>query len=308
MIKEEQLEKWGSAPSSTEMQKIKNTKDLMEKVLKDFLPIEEIKKNHNLSSLSYEVYLQGSYRNSTNIRFDSDVDIVVQVNAVFWSDKSELSKTEIQLHEETYSRSEYEFSELKQEIFTALREYFGEETEYKNKCIKIEGNTSRVDADIIPCFQYRIYKRFVSINNNNFIEGIKFYNTDTNEEVINFPKVHYENGCAKNKDTEGNFKSMVRVFKNFKRELIESGEIDEKLAPSYFIENLLYNCTPHCFNGSFSSCTLQILQFLFDAIKQDRLKSFICANEQDMLFSDKSWDLENAQSFISKSANFYLKD
>jgi len=101
---------------------------------------------------------------------------------------------------------------------------------------------------------------------------------------------------------------MVRIFKNLKRELVENRKIDEEIASSYFIENLIYNCTSHCFNGSFSNCTIQIFQFLLDAIKQDRLKSFICANEQDMLFSEKSWNLENAQKFIYESANFYLKD
>jgi len=138
MITEEQLERWGSAPSSTEMRKIKHTKDLMEEVLKKFLPIDEIKKNHNLQSLTYEVYLQGSYKNSTNIRYDSDVDIVVQVNSVFWSDKSQLSETENQLHKTAYSSSEYKFSALKQEIFEALKKYFGDQTEYKNKGSRVE--------------------------------------------------------------------------------------------------------------------------------------------------------------------------
>ena len=62
MITEEQLQKWGSAPSKTEMAKIKATKDLIERKLKDFLPIDEIKTENNLSNFDYEVYLQGSYK------------------------------------------------------------------------------------------------------------------------------------------------------------------------------------------------------------------------------------------------------
>lgn len=305
MIREEQLERWASAPSETEMQKIKDTKDLVENVLKKFLPIDEIKSLHNLQSLDYEVYLQGSYKNSTNIRFDSDVDVVVQINSVFWSDKSRLSEIEKQLHRAAYSSAEYDFSELKKEIFNALTAHFGQQAKYEDKCIKIEGNTNRVDADIIPCFQYRVYKRFSSRADHDFIEGIKFYNTKTSDVIINFPKVHYENGCAKNIDTEGNFKSMVRVFKNFKRELVESGTIEEKIAPSYFVENLIYNCTSQCFDGNYSEQTRKILQFFLDAIEQDRLKSFMCANEQDMLFDDKAWNIDDAYSFILESAKFY---
>lgn len=39
------------------------------------------------------IYLQGSYANSTNIKEDSDVDIVVECNSIFLSDTSALSET-----------------------------------------------------------------------------------------------------------------------------------------------------------------------------------------------------------------------
>src|SRR5437660_7617506 len=38
----------------------------------------------------FEIFLQGSYKNSTNIRADSDVDIVVQSNEVFYKNLSRL--------------------------------------------------------------------------------------------------------------------------------------------------------------------------------------------------------------------------
>lgn len=42
----------------------------------------------------YEIYLQGSYRNTTNIRGDSDVDIVVELKSTFAPDTSLLSAFE----------------------------------------------------------------------------------------------------------------------------------------------------------------------------------------------------------------------
>nr|MDD3720805.1 nucleotidyltransferase [Candidatus Gracilibacteria bacterium] len=306
MTSEDKLSIWASAPSETEMIKIKNTKDYIEKVLKDYLDINEIKRKYNLSSFTYEVYLQGSYKNSTNIRYDSDVDIVVQVNSVFWSDKSELSPDEIDRYNKAYSNTSYGFLELKEEIYNVLKGYFGEDVAYKNKCIKVNGNTNRVDADVVPCFQYRVYKKFISVDNCHFVEGIKFLNTNDNTEIINFPKVHYENGCSKNDDTDGKYKSMVRVFKNIKRDMVEKGLIDDNIAPSYFIENLIYNCTSHCFDGNYSESTLKIFQFLLDSIKQDRLKSFLCVNEQDMLFSNKTWNLADAIRFINDAGDYFL--
>jgi hypothetical protein len=35
--------------------------------------------------VSYNIYLQGSYRNSTNFRGDSDEDVIVEVTSVYWS-------------------------------------------------------------------------------------------------------------------------------------------------------------------------------------------------------------------------------
>ena len=44
------------------------------------------------SEAQYEVYLQGSYKNYTNIRGDSDVDVVVQLNSTFSHNLSEDQK------------------------------------------------------------------------------------------------------------------------------------------------------------------------------------------------------------------------
>jgi tRNA nucleotidyltransferase (CCA-adding enzyme) len=39
------------------------------------------------NGVRFESYLQGSYRNTTNIRGDSDVDLVVQLNSTFERDR-----------------------------------------------------------------------------------------------------------------------------------------------------------------------------------------------------------------------------
>ena len=43
-----------------------------------------------LNRPDFEIFLQGSYRNSTNIRADSDVDVVVQLNQPYYKDTSRL--------------------------------------------------------------------------------------------------------------------------------------------------------------------------------------------------------------------------
>ena len=47
---------------------------------------------------SYEVYLQGSYGNDTNIYKESDVDIVIQLNATFFQDITKLPPDQAALY------------------------------------------------------------------------------------------------------------------------------------------------------------------------------------------------------------------
>jgi hypothetical protein len=308
MISEEQLQIWASAPDPAEMSKIKYTHEEVRNALKKYLPTDEIKKKYGLSSFDYKVYLQGSYANSTNISYDSDVDVVIELKSTFSRNISKLSFPEQQEYHKHYSPSSYAFNNFKQDVYNALIAYFGNDVEYAKKCLKIPGNTGRVNADVVPCFEYRDYERFLSYSQQKYRPGIKFYNTDTDEVIINYPEQHKTNCEAKNKDTEGNFKSIVRVFKNFKRELVSGGVIDEKTAPSYFIENMIYNCTPHCFNGNYSEMVLQVLQFLSNDLKSGRIASYVCANEKDMLFGNKTWAVESATLFITNAATLFLQE
>lgn len=307
LISEQQLNTWASAPSPTEMKKIQNARFVIEDILKKNLPIADIKEKYSFSKFDYEVYLQGSYANSTNVRYDSDVDIVVQLNSVFFSDKSQLSESEKNLLELTYSNCLYEFKQFKNDVYSALKSGLtDQQVHWDNKCIKVDENTNRVKADVVPCFQHRIYKRFISHDNQSFIEGMKFFNTLNNQEIINFPKIHLKNCESKNVDASGKFKDVVRIYKNMRNKFTEANIINDKVAPSYFIENLLYNCSSPCFDGSYGDCMIKSLQFIFDAIQSGRVTGFICANEQDTLISSKMWNTDDLIIFMNNIANYYL--
>lgn len=307
VISEEQLKIWANPPSPTEMQKIRNTRTIIEDILKRKLPVDEIKRVHSLSSFDYEVYLQGSYANSTNIRFDSDVDIVVQFNTVFYADKSQLTDGEKLLHSLAHHDSSYNFRQFKDAVFKALTDELGsEEVHWGDKCIGVDENTYRKDADVVPCIQYRLYKKFISHDNQHFVEGMKLFDTSNDQEIINFPKIHLKNCEAKNTDSNGKFKDLVRIYKNMRNNLIEKKIIGENVAPSYFIENLLYNCSSTCFDGNYSECMTNTLQFIFDAIQSGRDTGFVCANEQDSLISAKTWNQNDLLLFINKIGSYYL--
>lgn len=88
--------------------------------------------------------------------------------------------------------------------------------------------------------------------------------------------------------------------------LIDKKIIEKNLAPSYYIENLLYNCSSPCFKGGFVICMLESFQFIFDAIESGRISGFICANEQDNLITIDTWNKENLIKFMQIMANYFL--
>ena len=67
-----------------------------------------------------------------------------------------------------FTEGTFSASELKDEVEKALNQHFGYQgVERHDKCIKVIGNTYRVDADIVPAYRYRavsythldVYKR-----------------------------------------------------------------------------------------------------------------------------------------------------
>ena len=46
MINETQLQLWAKAPSETEMSKIRHTREMIEEILKQHLPVDEVKKQN----------------------------------------------------------------------------------------------------------------------------------------------------------------------------------------------------------------------------------------------------------------------
>src|SRR3989442_11221434 len=100
-ITESQLETWSHSGAVVTAQATHESvrKALVEGILRE-------------RQIDYEVYLQGSYRNTTNIRGDSDVDIVAQLNSSFRSDTSQLPESESAAWQAAYRDSTYGWTEF----------------------------------------------------------------------------------------------------------------------------------------------------------------------------------------------------
>jgi hypothetical protein len=250
--------------------------------------------NLALRSRTIDKYLQGSYRNRTHIRADSDVDVVAELQSTFSYNIDSLTASEKAYFDKSFPDSQYRFHDFKRDVLFALVEHFGESSVTEgNKCFKVAGNQKRSDADVLACLEHRKYTQFTA-QKRAYIPGIKFYTKDESR-IINWPKEHYKKGAAKNQATDSTFKGLVRIFKHIRKLLVEVGGFDETRAPSYFIECLLYNVPNQYFGAAYSTCLNGALSFL----QRASLSSFMCVNEIDTLFGeDNVWNVADAKAFI----------
>ena len=251
----------------------------------------------NLKQFSYEVYLQGSYGNATNIYGNSDVDIVVELNSAYYYDISRLTEADRTVFNQNFSGSKYTFSGFRQEVQSALQVYYGSGIiKPKNKCILVEAASGRLDADVIPCLEHRLYKQY-SPASQHYDRGIKFFTLKESRAIVNFPRLHRDCGTAKNKRVTDNYKPAIRVFKNWRDRLITEAKLKESVAPSYFIECLLSNIPDVAFIGSTWNA------IVFACLKQleGDISKYMCQNGVVPLFGDtqEQWNVSAARAFTS---------
>ncbi|HHW7539874.1 TPA: nucleotidyltransferase domain-containing protein [Staphylococcus aureus] len=295
-IPTETLDSW-SKQGATKTPKI--LREQIEKVLTD--DRSKIKRKNQI-----DIYIQGSYRNSTNILGSSDVDIVVQSMATFFSNISQLDTYELEIYNKTFDDATYTWKYFKNDVIETLQNAFGSlNVKVGNKSIKVI--TDNYEADVIPCFEYR---KYLSFGNNEeereYISGIKFYTTNENNIVINYPKKHYTFGVEKNRRVNNNYKPTIRIFKNMKKRLLEQQKITKKVTSSYFIENLLYNVPDRYFDIEDSSIRVaNILEWLISNINS--FSMFVCQNNQINLFgpAQEQWNEEDAREFIFEVKKFW---
>ncbi len=272
------LEKW-SKPGKSENSK--NTYEAFRKIIFD-------RCGNNL-----DVFLQGSYSNSTHVKDNSDIDIVV-VDPNIMIDKDYYGI--LHGHNSLYG--------WKQVLFNKINGAQNFNLKVENKTIKYDGNNNYVPADIVPCGKY---KGMISGSP----VGTILYDSRKGKFFINYPKQHYDNGTKKSDETNGNFKKTVRMFKNARNRAVSKNLISsEGIAPSYFLECLIYNVPNSNFTGNESEVFFKVIKWLYTNKQQlDKLK---CQNGLQNLFgydlsnvTYNKWNIQEAILFIDGIAKLW---
>lgn len=305
--------------SLSEDEKCKNAIHMVRNALKELNYTDDGKDIRTFAAESYSYALelrqqftgkkitllvQGSYANKTNIPTESDVDVAVILESTFVPHY----RTGITESYYGFSDGTFSVSELKDEVEKALKQYFGYQgVERHDKCIKVLGNTYRVDADIVPAYRYRDYSNDYKYDTENYVGGIEI-RPDSGGKIINFPEQHIKMGIAKNRRTNYNFKKCVRIIKNMREYMENSGYTISSKISSFGLESLLWNVDEKAYTRY-----SVILRYTFDEVisflKNDftNYSYYKEANGIKYLFSDKD-TIMAYQNFITDLNDFYEYD
>lgn len=291
-IPESQLETWSHQGSVTQSsQTYQSVKAVLESNTAPY------------ANRSFEVFLQGSYGNDTNIYAESDVDIVVRLDSTFYRDISRLPQDQQALYKSSFSDATYQLSDFKNEVVSVLQQAYGNDVTVGKKAIQISARNGRRKTDVVVCSQFRNYQSFFSTSNQSFVEGIKFYTTD-GVEIINYPKIHSRNLTQKHQQSGNYFKPVARIFKNMRSRMISERLIADGIAPSYYLEGLLYNVPVNQFGQSYENSVVNSINWLLNANQGQ----FVCANEQYYLCHPTehvTWRTENMTTFLNGAVQLW---
>jgi len=290
---EETFKSWSKPPSDTEDQKCQNAETMVRAA---------IKQSDTFTGRNVEIFSQGSYANNTNVRLDSDVDICVRYLDTFFYDlPNGLTKEEVGITDATYH-----FSQFKDDVEAALVDKFGRSAIKRgNKAFDIHENTYRVDADVVACFEYKLFRQNSS-GKYNYISGTKFI-ADDGRETINWPRQNYENGVSKNSATGNRFKYIVRGLKRLRNEMAENGVAAATSIPSYLIECLVWNVPNNSLgHTNYLDDIRSVLAHTFNStMTQEKCNEWGEVNEIKYLFrGTQPWTLGQSHNFLGAAWDY----
>ena len=290
---------WAQPPSKTEEQRSENA-------------IRGIRAAVNgsakLNQRSIKVFTQGSYRNRVNVRQDSDVDVGVMLYDSFLVEYPE-GKTREDFGN---TAAGYPYSQFKNELEEALADHFDRAAVMRgNKAFNIRENTSHVEADVVPLFEFRQYWE-----SGNYLAGVALV-TDQGKRIENYPErlveywpstpLHYENGVSKNGATRRCFKGAVRILKKIRNEMEEADSSSAKAIPGYLLECMIWNVPNAAFTGSTWDAHIQaVLLHIWSNTKDDATcKSWCEVDGIKYLFrASQPWTRQAAHTFIDETWNY----
>jgi len=227
----------------------------------------------------------------------------MRLDSIYYSDLTGLAEDEKTLYDSQRLPATYSYAEFKRDVLAHLTTKFGAAVKPGNKAIFIPADGSRRDADVVVSASFRKYTRFRGTYDNDYVEGITFWMPD-GTQIINYPSLHSANCTVKHQGSNQWFKPVVRIAKNMRNRMIEGNYIKDGLAPSYFIEGMLYNVPSASFGVSYGTTFAAAINWLLSTDPSQ----LVCANEQYYPLnpiSPVTWRAEECTAFLNALVKFW---
>jgi hypothetical protein len=291
---------WIKASSDTECEKQENAVRMIRDAIDNYEP---------LARRDIKIIPQGSYRNNTNVRQESDVDICVCCMEPFYFtyEFADYGPAESNV----VVGLTYTFAQFKTDVEAALVKKFTRAGVSRGKkAFDVHANTYRVDADVVAAFAHRRYQKkqyqpLFGSYTYPYTEppGTQFYPDDSLQAIINWPEQHYTNGVAKNLATNYRFKWTVRALKNLKYDMEANGNLEQKQAArqaaSYLCECLMYNVPAFAGDSPRDQLRNAIVYAYGPTETDEGCKTWLEVNELKWLFHPtQPWTRAQANNFL----------
>ena len=275
---EKRFRSWKKPLSKTEVSRFKRVLQLILDALHDSLALQ---------GYDFKVRVFGSYRNRTNLRTLSDIDVYVACKAPraksrFWR----------RLAQGTVYRwvAPPWYSRFKKEVQSALEVTFGSHAvDRRNKAIGIRKTAERAGADVLVCVERR--------------SGIEFW-PDRGKRIVSWPELHRRRAASWNQEVR-RYKAMVRLLKGLRHLLIRKGVRGPDRVSSFMIECLVWNVPRNYYAADDYMSNLRgILSYLRSGLhslrhwprwwqvnEKERLTSLLRKRREDVCrFIDAAWE------------------
>ena len=245
----------------------------------------------------YRTYLQGSYRNNTHLRRQSDVDVVVELTSFPIRDGSLLPGPQRRLLEGRFPEPEYGWRRFRRDVLRALTDSFeASRVREGKKTLKLVMESPEIPVDVVVAVRYLKYTEYSGQRNYRNTEGMGLYLPTEGRWTVSYPHLHRRNGVLKEKSTNWRFRRCIRMFKNARAQLVEESRLGPNTARSYQIECLLYNVPDSKLAGSHQSAYSSALYWL----RGSDLSRFSCQNKLVPMFNGgpDSWNEKDARTLV----------
>ena len=288
---------WAKPASETEEEQADRAARMVREAINQYAPL--IPKN-------ISVYGTGSYKNNTNTRLESDIDLAVVLHDCYFS-QYPLGKPPQAEDLGHTGGATYGLAQFRADVGKALVQKFGAQgITPGNKAFDVHANTVRLDADVAVFLEHHRYTGRLNADGTwHYLEGVEMHGNG-GARIINWHKQHQHNGVDKNTRTGRRYKRVVRVLKRLRDDMLGKGSPQTKAAadvPSFLLECLAYNAEDGCYqNGHLYEDVRSVVTKLWNKTKPDTENILVEVSGLKWLFgSGQPWTKATAHNFLLRA-------